>query len=89
MNARIPRRASFPFGYTVTIVQVTDREMRDREEIDADEDISDGCWFADTRTIYLRKALPPRRKRYILGHELMHAVLDWQHHYFNAEAMKP
>lgn len=87
---RLPARVRFPFGYTVTIRQITDREMRDHSDDEPGEPVSlDGLWDVDSRTIYLRKCLPVRRKRYILGHELMHAFLDWTHHSLNTGDSKP
>lgn len=84
---RLPKRLTLPFGYVVAIKEVTDGEMRDLD--DADVRTSDGCWDAASRTIYIVKTLSPRRKRYILGHELFHAVVDYQHHLFNEGASKP
>lgn len=84
---RLPKSLTLPFGYRVSIKEVTDGEMRDLD--DADERESDGCWDATTRTIYIVKTLSPRRKRYILGHELFHAVVDFQHHLLNERSAKP
>jgi Zn-dependent peptidase ImmA (M78 family) len=42
-------------------------------------DDCDGLWSDDDRTIYLRRSLSIHRKRYILTHEFLHAVADWQH----------
>lgn len=83
----LPKSLTLPFGYRVSIREVTDGEMREMD--DEDERVSDGCWDVETRTIYIVKTLSPRRKRYILGHELFHAVLDWQHHMLNEGAIKP
>ena len=84
---RLPKRITLPFGYTVRIREVTEGAMREID--DADERFSDGCWDEETRTIYIPKTLSPRRKRYILGHEVTHCVHDWMHHCLNEEAMKP
>jgi Zn-dependent peptidase ImmA (M78 family) len=74
---RIPKRVKLPFGYKIKIHQVTNQEM-DRLCAEAD-----GLWDADTHTIYLRKALPITRRRYLLAHELGHAWLDWQHQHMD------
>ena len=84
---RFPKRLTLPFDYTIAIREVTDGEMRDMD--DADVRTTDGCWDVETRTIYIVKTLPPRRKRYILGHELIHAVLDYNHHLLNEGKIKP
>ncbi len=65
---RIPTRVVLPFGYQISIRQLTDTEM-DRDD--------------DNRTIYIRKRLPMTRRRYILAHELGHAWLDWQHRHLD------
>ena len=86
-SVKLPKRIAFPFGYNVAIKEVTDSEMRDLDN--SDERESDGCWDEKTRTIYIVKTLSPRRKRYILGHETIHAVLDWVHSQLNEREMKP
>lgn len=86
---RIPASVRFPFGYVVRIRQVTDTEMAEESEAASTCEAPDGLWCHDTRVIFIRKALPPRRKRYILGHELGHAWLDWAHHCMNENQAKP
>jgi Zn-dependent peptidase ImmA (M78 family) len=86
---RLPPRVTFPFGYVVEVRQVTDSEMLAEQEEDNREEVADGLWDVETRTIYVRKSLPLRRKRYILGHEVGHAFIDWQHFCLNEEAMRP
>jgi uncharacterized protein DUF955 len=75
----IPKRVQLPFGYVVTIKQVTDSEMEEIVEDGTGESV-DGYWDPDERVLYIRKSLPIRRRRYILAHELGHAWNDWQHH---------
>jgi Zn-dependent peptidase ImmA (M78 family) len=82
---RLPTKIHFPFGYICTVKQVTDKEMKDLCD---DEDGSDGMWDVETKTIYILKKLPTKRKRYILGHELGHAFLDWQHYCLDEGAMR-
>ena len=74
---RIPRVVRLPFDYDVKVKQVTVREMR--EVMEDDDSTPDGCWVVDDQTIYLLKSLPAQRKRYILAHELVHAVNDMAH----------
>ena len=74
---RIPSRVVLPFGYRITVRMLTDTEMDQRDTS------ADGIWDSDTRTIYIRKSLPATRRRYILGHELGHAWLDWQHRFLD------
>jgi Zn-dependent peptidase ImmA (M78 family) len=75
---RIPASVTLPFGYRVTVKQSS--------TIPHD---CDGTWDSDTRTITIRKSLPLKRRVYILGHELGHAWLDWQHEYLDRDEAKP
>lgn len=86
---RLPTRVNLPFGYDVLIKQVSDAEMLVAIDGEEPEDVTDGAWLVDTRTIYIRKSLPAARKRYILSHELGHALWDWQHECMNWGAMQP
>jgi Zn-dependent peptidase ImmA (M78 family) len=74
---RIPCRVVLPFGYRISVRQLSDAEMDKRDEN------ADGIWDDDTKTIYIRRRLPVTRRRYILAHELGHAWLDWQHRYMD------
>jgi IrrE N-terminal-like domain len=74
---RMPSRVVFPFGYRISVRQLSDADMNRR---DAN---ADGIWDDATKTIYLRKRLPVTRRRYILAHELGHAWLDWQHRHLD------
>lgn len=74
---RMPSRVVLPFGYRISVRQISDTEM-DRRDPNAD-----GIWDDATKTIYLRKRLPLTRRRYILAHELGHAWLDWQHRHLD------
>jgi Zn-dependent peptidase ImmA (M78 family) len=77
MAMRIPSRVILPFGYRISVRQLSDTEM-DRRDSNAD-----GIWDDESKTIYLRKRLPVTRRRYILAHELGHAWLDWQHRHLD------
>jgi hypothetical protein len=77
MMLRIPSRVVLPFGYRISVRQLSDSEM-DRRDPNAD-----GIWDDGSKTIYLRKRLPVTRRRYILAHELGHAWLDWQHRHLD------
>mgnify|MGYP003345644861 FL=1 len=74
---RIPTRVVLPFGYQISVRQLTDTEM-DKRDANAD-----GIWDDESKTIYIRKRLPVTRRRYILAHELRHAWLDWQHRHLD------
>ena len=86
---RLPTRISLPFGYAVTVKQVSDTEMLEEQEEEERAEVVDGLWDVDNRTIFVRRSLSLRRKRYILGHEMCHALADWIHDCLNEEAMKP
>lgn len=75
---RLPKRVVLPFGYVVSVKQRPDSEMEGQ----------DGLWDVETRTISIRKSLPLRRRRYILIHELGHALWDSQHQHLDCGYMK-
>ena len=76
-QARIPRKVALPFGYLITVKQLSNGEFNRK----APE--CDGLWDVDRRTIYIRNSLPLNRRRYILLHELGHAWLDFQHKFMD------
>lgn len=80
---RIPASITLPFGYKVTIKQLSDQEF-DTHASDAD-----GLWVPETRTILIRKRLPAKRRAYLLVHELGHAWLDFSHQYLDNGDVKP
>lgn len=80
---RIPKSITLPFGYRVTVKQLSNSDM-DMLATDAD-----GLWMDDTRTILIRKTLPAKRRAYILAHELGHAWLDWTHLFLDNGGVKP
>lgn len=67
---KLPRRVVFPFGYVVQVLQVPP------EVLSGD---SDSEWNADTRTITINKQCAVARRRYLLLHELEHALNDLHH----------
>lgn len=81
---RIPKTIKFPFGYTVRVVMVTLHDLKKMCEDDVY-----GLWDCGTRTIYLAKNVPMAKRRYALGHELSHALLDWQHLHMELGVAKP
>jgi hypothetical protein len=66
----IPKQPGFPFGYTVTVVQVPEDDPRLEER--------NGTWDVDTQTVYLNQALPPAERRGAFMHEYEHAYTDWK-----------
>ncbi len=81
---RFPCRIVFPFGFVISVRQVTDSEMKEA----ADGGEADGLWLVDSREILILKTMPIKRRRYILAHELNHALTDFVHHYLNCGKMK-
>lgn len=69
----LPKVFSFPNGRKITIELVDDLKMA--ELVGQGHD---GCWLDHIPAIYIRKALPLSRQWYMLTHELLHAVVDWQ-----------
>lgn len=85
----LPRVVRLPFGFAVRVRIVTAAELARALGWSVTEaQDTDGAWHSDTRTIYLRSTLPPKRRRYVLAHELQHAVTDWAHHLLNREEAK-
>ena len=87
MHRNIPRTIRLPFGYTIKVEQVTKREMEDECG-----DFLDGAWTPEGPnggTIRIVRSLKMTRKRYILGHEIAHAVNDWLHEHLNMGTGKP
>lgn len=76
---RIPRFVDLPFRYRVSVILTDSDKLLES---------SDGAWDVDTRRIYIRRDLSAARRRYILGHELLHAWVDWQHKFMDEKVMK-
>ena len=74
MRLRLPRYIELPFGYTIKVILTTDEDILDT---------ADGVWDVESHTIYIRRTLPPKRRRYILIHEMGHAWLDFQHQHMD------
>lgn len=84
MRRIIPQHVDLPFGFRVYIRRISPAEMADRLDDEEGESIvAAGFWDYDEATIYLDKTLPIAKQRYILAHELLHAVNDWVHHLLN------
>lgn len=79
----LPRTIPLPWGYTVKVKLVPAGQCKEE-----DGNLLEGWWDPDTRTIFIKKTLPLGRRRYMLGHEFHHAVLDWIHHCQNEGVMK-
>ena len=71
---RLPRTLVFPFGYKIKLKFCTAAELKAEDAEDLD-----GYWDVDTRTIFLRRRLPAKRLRYLLVHEMQHALTDYFH----------
>lgn len=71
---RTPKWLKMPYGYKVQIKQISRKKMTEDHSPD-----TDGIWDVDSGTIWLVKSLSPERKRYVLAHEIGHAVTDWTH----------
>jgi Zn-dependent peptidase ImmA (M78 family) len=76
--ARLPKKIDFGIA-VVHITQVGVGEMRDIADCEQDEPTPDGCWDAQSDSIYLLKKLSLKRKREVLFHELVHAAVDNQY----------
>lgn len=81
--APLPRTIPLPWGYVAKVKLVPAKECKEENG-----EILDGWWDSDTQTIYVKKTLPIARRRYMVGHEFNHAVIDWVHRCLNEEIMK-
>lgn len=54
--------------------------MREEAESEAGDPTPEGMWDDDLDTIFLGKWLSAKRKREVLFHELVHAVMDYREH---------
>lgn len=79
----LPRLIELPWGYTVIVKQV------DNDTMDVLDANADGLWVAEDRTVILRRSLPIARKCYILTHEMVHVLTDWQHWALDKGLAKP
>ena len=84
---RIPRRLHLPFGYVITIKQVS---AKDDALLDQDTGLYlDGSWSPETRTITINKALPVKRRKYLALHELAHSINDMMHELLDKGVIQP
>ena len=74
MALQLPRLIRLPFDYTISVQQCSAKEM-----IALGLEGADGGWIVEAKAIVIRKALPLPYKRYLIGHELAHALNDWIH----------
>lgn len=81
---RIPKRIRLPFGYTIKV------ELRTMKQMEAElEAPVYGFWVVETRTIYIGKDLPVKKRRSALLHELRHALADYEHYCTEVGISKP
>ena len=66
----IPNQIKFPFGYVVKVRQVLPVLLPGGV---------DGTWDADSRVIMINKLCNIKRRRYLITHEMQHALTDWTH----------
>jgi Zn-dependent peptidase ImmA (M78 family) len=74
LKTRLPGIVHLPFDFRIKIRPVGRKVLNAKGLSDAD-----GGWCVDERTIYIFSRLSGREKRYVLGHELVHALIDWIH----------
>ena len=72
---RFPRRIDIGFA-RFPIHLLTKAQMRGEYECESSDDTPDGFWDCDDEAIYVGRWLSPTRRREVILHELVHAVLD-------------
>lgn len=82
----LPRTVTLPFGYVVKIKLASAKECKELES--PEMPTMYGWWDSALNTIYIRSTLKPAQKRYILAHEMHHALLDWMHEMLDGGVMQ-
>ncbi len=72
---RLPRKLDLGLA-VVSVRLVTQAEMREASECEADETPPDGFWDPESDSILIGKWLPLKQKREVYFHELIHALND-------------
>lgn len=75
-----PRIVRLPFGYLIRVRLASPAQVRKAAGSD-----SDAVWDDRTRTIWISRTLGARERRYVLTHELLHALTDYQHYVLGLE----
>lgn len=75
----LPRQIKLPWGGVVKVRLATPSECAEenKKANAASKEPLFGWYDGDINTIFIRSTLKPAQKRYVLGHELHHAVIDW------------
>jgi len=77
ISAKSPLPKQVDLGFAVVHVKyVGDKKLREEGECEDDEATPEGLWVDIDDTIYIRKSMSLARKRYIILHELVHAMID-------------
>lgn len=76
---RLPHRLDLGLAL-INIKLLTRKEMRVEAECEEDEATPEGMWSDEHDTIYLGRWLSQKRKREVLFHELVHAMIDLREH---------
>ena len=74
---RIPRKIDLGI-YTVRVVLVTKKVMREEGDAEDGDPTPEGLWDYDTDSVYIGRWLSAQRKREVLFHELTHAMIDYR-----------
>jgi Zn-dependent peptidase ImmA (M78 family) len=64
----------------VHVKLVTKAKMRDEADCDDDDPTPEGMWDYSEDTVYVGRWLSAKRKREVLFHELVHAMIDYREH---------
>jgi len=59
---------------------LTKKEMREEAECEDDDPTPEGMWCDEHDTVFLGRWLSAKRKREVLFHELVHAMIDFREH---------
>lgn len=89
---RLPRRVVLPFGYIIKVKLASAaliREKAGEKDLAAFPEHCNGAWIVDEQSIYIYQGLSPAKRRYVLAHELDHAINDWMDYLLEWGIVKP
>ena len=71
----LPKKIDLAF-WRIDIKYVGEKRMREESDCDPSDHTPDGLWDSENDSIYILRTLSLARKRYIICHELIHAMVD-------------
>ncbi len=77
MSFRGPLPQKIDLGFwVITVHYVGEKRIREEGDCEPGDETPEGLWLTDDDTIYILRSLSLARKRYVLCHEMIHAMVD-------------